>query len=166
MASKKSRVLSEEIRPIIEFYPLEPTKRRVKWQILNPKSRRTEYIRTELRSARGLYIFYNSQCRAIYLGKADKRSLWGELNSAFNRKRASQTVWGVHYPKTGTSFTPAYKKKRRIKEHQVYLREIASFVSVYEVGDSLISNLEALMMRAFPNELTNTRMESIRFFTK
>jgi hypothetical protein len=39
---------------------------------------------------------------------------------------------------------------------------VARFVSVYEVGDALIDNLEALLMRAFPNEITNAVMASIR----
>lgn len=163
MKRKVSRVSPHEIRPIVEFYPLKPVKRSVKWQILDPTSKRTASIRSELRSAHGLYIFYNSQGRAIYLGKTYQRTLWREIDNAFNRKREAQTIWKVRHPRIGETFKPAYKKKRRIKKRQVYLHEIASFISIYEVGDSLISNLEALLMRAFPNELTNARMESLHF---
>jgi len=120
-------------------------------------------VRDELKAAHGIYVFYNSQCRAIYVGKANSLSLWGELKNAFNRKREAQIVWKVKHPLTGKSFNPAYKKKRRIKKRQVYLHEIASFLSVYEVGDRLISNLEALLLRTFPNELSNAKMESISY---
>ena len=165
MPKKPSRIRPYEIRPLLEFYPLLPEKRRVKWQILK-RSKRSQLIQNELRAARGLYIFYNSQCRAIYLGKADRKSLWGELNSAFNRKRESQSVFKVKHPQIGSSFLPYYRKKRKIKRRNVYLRDIATFISAYEVGEKLIGNLEALLMRAFPNELTNARMETIRFTTK
>jgi hypothetical protein len=120
-------------------------------------------IRAELKAAHGIYVFYNSQCRAIYIGKADSLSLWTELKNAFNRKREAQTIWKVQHPRIGETFKPAYKKKRRIKKRQVYLHEIASFLSVYEVGDRLIGNLEALLVRSFPNELSNAKMESISY---
>ncbi|MDE3057025.1 MAG: hypothetical protein KGJ59_03600 [Bacteroidota bacterium] len=163
---KPSRVLPNEIRPIVEFYPLKPVKRKVKWLILDPKLPRDGLIQAELKSAHGIYIFYNSQCRAIYLGKADQLTLWKELTNAFNRKREAQTLFKVLHPITGNAFKPAYKKKRGIRKRHVYLHEIASFMSAYEVGDALIRNLEALLMRAFPNELTNAKMETIEFKTK
>jgi hypothetical protein len=135
----------------------------MKWELLDGSKGRTTFIRKELRKAHGIYVFYNSQGRAIYIGKANRRSLWGELKSAFNRNRETQTVWRVKHPRIGTIFRPAYEKKRRIRRRKVFLHEIAAYVSVYEVGDRLINSLEALMMRAFPNELTNARMEAIRF---
>jgi hypothetical protein len=164
MARKPSRVSPHFIRPIIEFYPLTrtATSQNVKWHILDPKAPRMKLIRDELRLAHGIYVFYNSQCRAIYVGKADRLSLWSELKNAFNRKREAQTVWKVKHPQKGKSFIPAYKKNRRIKERQVVLHEIASYLSVYEVGDKLIHNLEALLMRTFPNELSNAKMESFK----
>ena len=165
MARQPPRIPPHAIRPLVEFYPLRPTlsRRGIKWELLDGSDKRTALIRKELREAHGIYVFYNSQGRAIYLGKAYERRLWTELKSAFNRNRETQTVWRVKHPKIGTSFRPAYDKKRRIRRRKVFLHEIAAYVSVYEVGDRLINNLESLMMRAFPNELTNACMESIRF---
>jgi hypothetical protein len=161
MPRKPNRVTRYAIRAIVEFYPLTRTDSTHghKQQILDVSKPRMALIKKELRASHGIYIFYNSQGRAIYLGRADKRSLWGELNDAFNRKRNAQTIWMVKHPRTGKAFLP--DQKRPIKKRKVFLHQIASFVSVYEVGDRLISNLEALLMRAFPNELTNARMESI-----
>jgi hypothetical protein len=123
MPRKPSRIADHAIRPLIEFYPLARTasRRGIKWRILDVSSPRMKRIHDELRAAHGLYIFYNSQCRAIYLGKAYQRSLWTEINSAFNRRRATQRVWKVRHPGRGDSFTPAYRQKRRIKKRQVYL---------------------------------------------
>jgi hypothetical protein len=165
MARKPSRIPPHAIRPIIEFYPLTKTatSHGVKWNILDPKSQRMKLVRVELKAAHGIYVFYNSQCHAIYVGKANKLSLWRELKNAFNRKREAQIVWKVKHPLTGNSFIPAYIIKRRIKKRHVYLHEIASFLSVYEVGDRLIDNLEAILLRTFPNELSNAKMESISY---
>src|SRR5688500_13472579 len=165
MARRPPRIPSHSIRPIVEFYPLKRTPSRggLKWELLDGSHGRTAFIRKELRTSHGIYVFYNSQGRAIYLGKANQRNLWGEMKSAFNRKRQTQTIWRVRHPTIGTSFRPAYDKKRRIRRRKVLLHEIAAYVSVYEVGDRLINTLEGLMMRAFPNELTNARMEAIHF---
>lgn len=165
MARIPSRIPPHAIRPIIELYPLQPTPSRhgIKRELLDGSKGRTKLIREELRKAHGIYVFYNSQGRAIYIGKAYRRRLWTELKSAFNRNRETQTVWKVKHPTTGNGFRPAYDKKRRIRRRKVFLHEIAAYVSVYEIGDRLINNLEALLMRAFPNELTNARMEAIRF---
>ena len=165
MARRSSRVSPHAIRAVIEFYPLQPTASRqgARWEILDASEPRTKLIRAELRSAHGIYIFYNSQYRAIYLGKANRRTLWGELKSSFNRNRKAQTVWRVRHPRTGENFRAAYDQRRRIRRRKVFLHEIAVYVSAYEVGDGLIDNLEALLMRAFPNELTNARMETIKY---
>ena len=165
MAHRQARVPAHAIRPIVEFYPLHrtPSRQAVRWEILDNSKVRPKLIRQELRLAHGIYVFYDSQFGAIYLRKANRRSLWTELKSAFNRNREAQTVWRVKHPKTGKAFRPAYQRKRRIRRRKVLLHEIAAYVSAYEVGDKLINNLEALMMRAFPNELTNARMEAIRY---
>ena len=124
------------------------TRSGARWDILDSTQARTKLIRTELKDAHGLYIFYNSQCRAIYIGKANRMSLWSELKSAFNRRRKTQSVRRTKHPLRGETFVPAYKKHRRIRSREVYLHEVAHYVSAYEVGDSLINNLEALLMRA------------------
>lgn len=165
MTQKRTRISPHAIRPIVEFYPLTrtATNQNIRWNILDRKAPRMKQIQLELRTAHGVYVFYNSQCKAIYVGKANKLNLWRELKNAFNRKRDAQIIWNVKHPRTGKTFKPAYVKKRSIKKRQVYLHEIASFISVYEVGDKLIDNLEAMLIRTFPNELSNAKMQSIKY---
>ena len=89
-------------------------------------------------------------------------NLWYEMKSAFNRRRKTQIVRKVSHAASKGPFQFAYEKHRRITDHEVLLFEVARFVSVYEVGSALVDNLEALLMRAFPNEITNAVMARIR----
>ena len=95
-------------------------------------------------------------------------AFFGRLKTKSGGERGDTAVFiadegEVKHPKTGDSFRPAYDQRRPIRRRKVLLHEIAAYVSAYEVGDDLIDNLEALLMRAFPNELTNARMEMIQY---
>lgn len=89
-------------------------------------------------------------------------NFWYEIKGAYNQQRLRQTVRKVDHGSSRGGFQPAYSRPRTIRDHQFYLYDVASFLSVYEVGDALIDNIEALLMRAFPNEITNARMERFR----
>lgn len=157
--------VTSAIQPIVEYYEIDQSGSRqgANWEMIPSKDGKGKKIRRELESSNGIYIFYNSQCRAIYLGKAKKQSLWKEMNLAFNRDRSSQVVWVVSHPERGQDFTPAHQKLRPLKKTTVPLSGIATYFSAYKVNADLISNLEALMIRGFANDLTNTRMETFRF---
>jgi hypothetical protein len=159
-----SRLPPHALRPIVEFYPLAPvpSAKGARTELFDFATPHGKALRAELEAARGLYIFYNSQCRAIYLGKAKRMNLWYEMKSAFNRRRKTQIVRKVNHGPSKGPLQFAYEKPRRIAEHEVLLFEVARYVSVYEVGTALIDNLEALLMRAFPNEITNAVMAHIR----
>lgn len=148
----------------MEYYPIEATESRqgAKWEVLNTSIGRCKKLRDLLNESHGIYIFYNSQCRAIYVGKANRLSLWNEMNGAFNRDRDAQVVWQVDHPTIGSTFEPAYEKPRRIVKRNVYLHDIAHYFSVYEVEKDLIDNAESLLIRAFANDLTNLQMENIK----
>jgi len=152
------------IKPLVEYYPIEATesKQGAKWEILDTSILRERRVRDTLHESHGIYVFYNSQCRAIYVGKANRRNLWGEMNGAFNRKRDAQVVWQVRHPSTGDNFTPAFIKARRIAKHKVYLHDIAHYFSAYSIEKDLIDNAEALLIRVFANDLTNLQMENIK----
>lgn len=153
----------EFVRPVLEYYPVEKVKtsHNKKWHIFQSKTERGKKIRIALEEAHGIYVFYNSQCEPIYVGKAKRTHLWWEINNAFNRKRDKQVVWKVSHPHTGSSFTPAYKKRRRILKQNVYLSDVASFLSVYEVSKRWVDTTEAILIRVCANELTNHRMETL-----
>lgn len=157
--------ISSAIQPIVEYYEIShsDSDRGANLELFPSKNGKGQKIRKELESSNGIYIFYNSQCRAIYLGKAKKQNLWKEMNNAFNRERSSQIVWVVSHPERGQDFTPAHQKLRSLKKTSVPLSGLATYFSAYKVNTWLIDNLEALMIRGFANELTNTRMEKFRF---
>lgn len=170
-ASKKSAKKETHdrlLRPVVEFFPLEATvsAKGIHYELFATKKDAPKQhikLRDILSQAKGIYIFYDSQGKAIYAGKAQKRPLWAELKSVFNRSRKTQSVYRVRHPKRNQEFRPAHEKHRQPRKTQVILSDIAAYISVYEVDTPMISSLEALLVRGFANDLLNVRMEK---FTK
>ncbi len=166
-ASKKSSKKETHkalIRPIVEFFPLEAviSSGGTYFELFATKadaSHQQKELRDILEKAKGIYIFYDSQGKAVYAGKAQKRPLWSELKSVFNRSRKTQAVYRVRHPQRNQNFVPAYKKQRQPRKTQVILNDIAVYISIYEVDTPMISSLEALLVRGFANDLLNVRME-------
>jgi hypothetical protein len=90
--ARTTRVPPHDLRPIVEFYPLAPipSAKGARTELFDFSSTTGKVLRKALEQARGIYIFYNSQCRAIYLGKANPMNLWYEMKSAFNRRGAGK----------------------------------------------------------------------------
>lgn len=159
--------LNSAIKPIVEFYPISHTDSRqgANYEIIPTNKHENPYdrqLRTYLEQSCGLYIYYDSVGKVIYVGKAEKQNLWKEMNLAFNRKRASQTIVAVEHSGKG-DFSPAHEGKRKMKEMNVYLYDIAVYFSAYQVTPLLISNLEAFLIRALPNDLNNERLETFKY---
>lgn len=162
---KEARLFS--IRPIVEYYPVDPSKsaRGARWEVFNTstkKNQRLGKIKNQLEEANGIYLFYDSQCKALYVGKAKDQSLWHEMNNAFNRERETQKLLTVNHPNTGNSFSPAHEKPRQITNTYLLLHDLACYFSAYEVEKDLIDNMEAMLVRAFANTVLNARMEKIK----
>jgi hypothetical protein len=162
---KEARLYS--IRPIVEYYPVNPgeSARKAKWELfegIENKNQRHEKIKESLKKSNGVYIFYDSQCKALYVGKAKEQNLWQEMNNAFNRERETQRLFTVAHPTTGQNFTPAHKQPRQIQKAYFYLHELSFYFSAYEVEKDLIDNIEAMLVRSFSNTILNARMEKIK----
>jgi transposase len=160
-----SRAQLETIQPIVEFYRIDKclTKREKSWQIFDTGSDATLYahgLKEELEACSGIYIFYDSRGRALYVGKAKDQSLWKEMNLAFNRKREVQKIALVQHPERNQEFKPGYEKLRQPKDTLLELSDLAAYFSAYYVDDGMINDLEALMVRGFANDLLNVRMET------
>jgi hypothetical protein len=84
------------------------------------------------------------------------------MTLAFNGGRKGQLLWRANHPEIGQDFEPAHQRQRPIRKCNVYLCDIAFYFSAYKVDASLINNVEALMIRAFANELTNVRIETFK----
>lgn len=157
---------SAALKPIVEFFPLDPipSKQGVKSELFatgkdsNPLHKG---LRKALDNAKGIYIFYDSRGRAIYAGKTAKQSLWSEIKNAFNRDRKTQRVYRVKHPTRRQSFVSATNKPRQPKLRKVRLDDLAAYVTAYEVDQTMINKLEALLVRGFANDLLNARMEKI-----
>lgn len=162
LSSAIDSALENAIRPIVEMYPIERTasKHDMKWELLPTKNNdRNNAIRKYLERTQGIYILYDSLRCAIYTGKTVERNIWSEMTNAFNRERSHHKSFIINHPTTGSKFSPARDQPRQPVERVVYLYDTALYFSAYEIAPSLISKLEALLVRAFCNSLSNKKME-------
>lgn len=113
-------------------------------------------IRKRLEDKRGIYVFYSSLCQAVYVGKANDTELWRECNTAFNRDLKSD-LYKVNHPSENK------KQPRRItlSKCSTKVYKVATFLSVYEVDKALVDMVEALLIRAFINQLPNVKIENL-----
>ncbi|AUA58284.1 Uncharacterised protein [Achromobacter spanius] len=116
-------------------------------------------LKSVLENSHGIYVFYDSRGRALYVGKAQRQSLWKEMNLAFNRDRdTTQRVYRVQHPERG-DFKTSDEYARQVKLTRRHLSHLATYFSAYKVDDALINELEALLVRSFANDLLNVKME-------
>lgn len=110
-------------------------------------------------------MFYDSRGRALYVGKTEQRNLWSEANNAFNRnlgRSDTRQIFLVSHPYIrNREFLRADELHRRIKKMPTRLYDLASYICAYEVNQEHISAAEVLLIRAFPNDLLNVRMERL-----
>jgi hypothetical protein len=167
--SAEKGLLQRSIRTIVEFFQIETAKSQggnhqeifSTWSEDGNSHQYLRGLREELERCNGIYIFYDSSGRAIYVGKATK-TLWQELKNAFNRKRGDvQSIYRVKHPQKNYNFKSSEEKSRQIRRLSVPIFELAAYFSAYEVPNDLINKLEALMVRAFANDLLNVRMERL-----
>ena len=161
------KALHSAIRPIVEFFPIEPveSKQGANWEPFHTGQDAPlpdKGLRKELEKARGIYLFYDSRGQALYAGKTVRNTLWAEMKSAFNRDRKHQKLNRIKHPGRNQEFVPASKKLRPIKQTSVRLVEMAAYFSAYEITPGIIDDVEAILIRAFANDLLNTRMEKFR----
>ena len=156
------------IDPIVEYLPIDLTESAegAKWELFSDAAEDgtsvhyLKEIKSLLENSKGIYIFYDSIGRAIYVGKAEKQSLWKEANLAFNRDRGEhQAMWMVDHPAKNVS---KVIRNRKITLGAVQLNYVASYFSAYSVVPEQISSMEAFLIRAFANNLMNKRIETFR----
>lgn len=157
----------EAIKPVVEFFKFEPVKslHGAKLELFSSVGDSGDAhpyrkgLRNKLEKAHGIYIFYDSRGRALYSGKAKKLTLWKEMNDALNRPRDVQRVFRVFHPGTQVPFRESSEKFRQISSQSVKLYDMAEYVSAYEVAVGLIDTIESILIRSFPNDLLNVKME-------
>lgn len=167
-AQAKKDAHSTALCPIVEFCPIEraPSRSGATQNLFstmladgNSHPYRSG-LKAELENSRGVYIFFDSRGRAIYVGKAKDQSLWKEASLAFNRDRGDlQKMRRVKHPVNRIDYKGAAEYRRQIIEVQVRMHEIAHYFSAYQVAPTMIGMVEAMLVRSFANDLLNKKME-------
>ena len=162
----KRHAHSDAVKPIVEFFPIDPTPSgRTGRKLEVFKSGKSagkflEGLKDELLSTKtGLYIFYDTRGKALYAGQTKKQNIWKEMNDAFNRTRSAQVMTLVKHPTNNVEFRAAHEKVRQPVDQNLKLHDLAQYFSVYSVVEDMVDDLEALLVRAFPNDLLNLKME-------
>lgn len=163
-ASTRKQAVKEacanSIRPIVEIYPIENGQKLTDNPIVfEADGKYKEGLRDALKTQKsGVYVFYDTRGKALYTGKT-KVGLWNEINLAFRRKRPGQDITLVYHPLNNVEFKAASEKTRQPHEVNMYLYELAAYFSAYAVHEGMVDAVEALLIRAFPNDTFNVRME-------
>ena len=123
------------IRPIFEFKEILPFCKGSSWGFSSDTEALNE-IRGKLSKKIGIYLFYDSAGKAIYLGKSDA-CLYNEAKQRLN----------------GLANRPFYKPN---KSAHPFMGDMAKYLSAYEVTvPAAIKNIESFMLRSFANDLMN-----------
>lgn len=166
--ARLEEMVESTVVPLVEFLPIdwhETTSGRFEVFSENDGSSKPHPylsgLKKRLGERHGIYVFHDSRGRSIYAGKAQRLTLWTEINNAFNRdRREVQSIKRVAHPEKKVAYKGLEEKRRQIVRKNVPLHEIASYFSAFEVPDRLIGKFEALIVRAFANDLLNVRMEN------
>lgn len=165
-SSKVAVTLSQRgtLRPIVEFFPIDWVSigKIGKYAVIPTGKEAGQHyngLKAELEKSKGLYVFYDTRGKALYAGQTKRQNIWKEMNLAFNRDRSAQMVTLVKHPTNDVEFLPANEKVRQPTSINLKLHDLAAYFSAYEVTDGMVDELEALLVRAFPNDLLNFKME-------
>ncbi len=160
----KEKICAEFINTIVEYFPIKKveSKGRKNYEISSPNTddhmkQKWDDLREKLENTKsGIYIFYDSSGRAIYVGKTSaKSSLWARMKSSFNQdQQKSRQLYRIdHSP-------DAKPLDQKLGPKPVQLHELAKYFSAYEVDKHFTHNIEALLIRAFADNLMNKKMEN------
>ena len=133
--------------PLAELKPIKCQKNECGYEI-SVKFSADKLKKIQAEGSGGIYIFYDSRGKAIYAGqsrKESRQSLWKEINAAYNRERTSQTM--------------ICDVSNQLRKKKYFLYEVAQYITIYLVHEFAIKDFESLLIRSFPNDLTNIRME-------
>lgn len=153
------------LRTVVEFFPINKCKSRgeAKWELFSKS--KDQYLRglyEELSSTKcGIYVFFDSRGRAIYVGRTEKQDIWTRMLQTFNAKSRGDAIYRVRHPKTSVAYKRSDEKKRKIKTAQVPIHELAHYFSAYAVDKNILQAVEGLLIRTSANDLLNSKMENV-----
>jgi hypothetical protein len=138
-----ANVTRDVVSPIVEFEPIIPHHVGSTWR-LHSDLASSNALRAKVENKLGLYMFYDSAYRILYVGKSAS-NLDFEIRQRLNG-RVNRSV-----------YAPAKLK-------DVKMGHMARYLSAYEVyPEDAIHNLEVLLLRAFANDTANTNIGHFKF---
>ena len=161
---KQEEIHKNFIKSIVEYFPIEKveSKHGKNYEISPPESYKKKWVtlRKDLQESKsGIYIFYDSSGRAIYVGKTAGTtiSLWARMKLSFNHdQQKSRKLYCIdHGPKAKT-------QAQKLGPKPVQLHELAKYFSAYKIDPYMIHNTEALLIRSFADNLMNKKMETFK----
>jgi len=159
--------LKTAICPIVEFFDLPSVdpKNKARTKIFETDGNQyLKRLQKELETYHGIYIFYDSSGRALYIGKTENRKLWQRINETYRSRIVQLRLVDHPNPERNQKYKTLEEKDRQISNKRIHLYELASYISAYKVAKPLIHNTEALLIRSFANDLYNMKMERMKFF--
>lgn len=136
---QREKMQDNAINCILEYAPIERCPKTDGFT--NPPGTQEDY-RKMLKNKKGIYVFYGSMFTPIYIGKTVKQDLWSEMKVAYNKKEI--------------------KSHHRIcREGRTIIKDVAHYISAYEVDENIISAVEAIMIRSFINIIDNVKAERL-----
>jgi hypothetical protein len=136
----ENKLTENSIKPIFEYKRVAPRRHNKKYGLLlDPNNE--DLLRDKLKGKYGLYVYYDSQARPLYIGKANKTELYSEMTNRLSRK--------------------AEYHLENLKAKKLENGEMTCYISAYEITPKdFIDNFEALLIRIFKNTLTNIKVEN------
>ena len=171
LVSSNKAVLQSAIIPIVELYPVDKTFQEANYELFpcyDDNGKVLKYqkgLRDELMKYSGVFIFFDSSGKTIYVGRTEDQNLWKEMNNAFNRERDG-VIKRVSHPSQNRDFVRCEDMNRQIKNSKIKFYEMTYYISAYKVSYSLISKVESLLIRSYANALTNIKMENLNVSNK
>lgn len=155
--------IKASIQVITEYYPITLTPLRNNHDFIDVKGDRNHSeLKKELENSCGVYVFYNSSGKAIYIGKAVKQNLYKEMRSAFNRPRnETKDTMVIIRSQHNINKMKNISFDKGVKRDRVNISDVSAYFSAYYVDKHLITIVEAMMIRAFANNLTNSKIEAL-----
>ncbi|WP_299733620.1 helix-turn-helix domain-containing protein [uncultured Endozoicomonas sp.] len=154
------------IQPVAEFIKINPgsSVKKKGWNVFVPEGRNEyEDLRDKLLKSKGIYFFYNSEGKIIYVGKTSENNLWSEINQRYNGERESHKMYSSDQEIGINLLFDSIDNPIKIVNKKIKLREVAAYFSAYELNQHLIHNLEAMLTRALPNNLINIKAEKFKY---
>ena len=152
MSMKKIKNLFEKhateiFTPIVEFQPCTPKYSGKTWSLGKIDSEISE----NLKDVNGVYAMYDSSGRILYFGKTEKKS--GLLKEISQRMNASVCRTVYLQDNSGN-----LAKRRSVK-----IGEMTKYFTAYKISEnSVIGNLEAMILHLIPNDDANSRLENLK----